>query len=826
MSIVNARKQFEQSKRLTRLLHNRPRTVRQGFQIHSVFINGVFQLEGGNGRKLFDRAYLFSDVNYINQNDGEKREFLLSFMRFLNAMNVDFKIVAMNQFRSMEKFLKEIYPDGNREAYPEIAEGMRQWIQEKAAQGDNRDVEQLKYLVVTAQASDIEEAWNYFQGLEGQLLRLFQAFGSILVPLDAHARLLSLRSFFHNDQDWTPHSLHAAGRDVMNDVLPVSVESYKNFLMLGDTCCSVLMAREYESTLDEGRVLQGFSSLPYPSICTMDYAPVERSILKSFLAAAHMNVEKAISQEVDNKRKRGQSASGISYVRERQKEELEAYQDQIDENDESAFLVGLLVVVTAPTEEELARRVASVKHIGKENGVTMDIYNWVQLKALNTALPIGSRLVEHMRTFLSSSLVALQPFHAQDLQEPGGALYGLNRTTRHFVFADRKKLASPQGIILGHTGGGKSFLIKETEIAQVLLGTDDDIYAVDPQNELQGICGFCQGQFLDLTPASNLHINPLEIPEDVFKAKDVSVRNGFVAEQTGWAIAFCAAVMHNIVFTQEHHSAVGRCIRAVYDRAFTQKILKWQPTLKDVRQEIANQMEQAGHAEDEAILRRIFNSLEEYTEGSCDLFAHPSNVELKERLVVFGLRKVDQSLWEPVMLTIMHFLTNRMEYNRRLHRATRLIVDETQVVCNQKSSADLLLRAVVTFRKFGGIVTMAMQNLSRALENPELRDMFSNCGYKCFLDQGGVDAQVLGEIQALSEMEFASLSEDIPGYGVMVWGKKVILLDACMSNENILYQPFSTNFYEKGKEKPVKTEEELKPVPTVHGVQYQATSGK
>lgn len=92
---------------------------------------------------------------------------------------------------------------------------------------------------------------------------------------------------------------------------------------------------------------------------------------------------------------------------------------------------------------------------------------------------------------------------------------------------------------------------------------------------------------------------------------------------------------------------------------------------------------------------------------------------------------------------------------------------------------------------------MALQNLTRALENPELRDMFSNCEYKCFLDQGGVDAQALSQIQELSSTEFQSLNEDVPGYGVMVWGKKIVLFDSYMKHDNPLYQHLSTNFHEK-----------------------------
>ena len=103
---------------------------------------------------------------------------------------------------------------------------------------------------------------------------------------------------------------------------------------------------------------------------------------------------------------------------------------------------------------------------------------------------------------------------------------------------------------------------------------------------------------------------------------------------------------------------------------------------------------------------------------------------------------------------------------------------------------------------------MAVQNLTRALENPELRDMFSNCPYKCFLDQGGVDAASLAQIQEFSEEELRALEEEIPGRGVMVWGGQVYLFDARMNEKNVLYNQFNTNFHEKAEQKKMQEEVE------------------
>ena len=54
----------------------------------------------------------------------------------------------------------------------------------------------------------------------------------------------------------------------------------------------------------------------------------------------------------------------------------------MEENNESGFLAGLLVVVTAQSEEELRQRIEGVQAVSRENGVKLELYHWVQIKAL------------------------------------------------------------------------------------------------------------------------------------------------------------------------------------------------------------------------------------------------------------------------------------------------------------------------------------------------------------------------------------------------------------------------------------------------------------
>ncbi|MEE3482139.1 MAG: hypothetical protein VZQ80_09165 [Lachnospiraceae bacterium] len=803
--IINAEKAFKDNIRMTKLSKQKqhPRSVRDLFCVSEVHKNGIFRIEDEGRPCLYDKGYLFTDVNYTKKDPGQKKDMLEDFAAFLNSMKADFKITVASEYRDMAEYINEVFCDKHGNRYPEISEGMKMWIGEKAEQAQIHDIEKVMYLTVTTRANTYEEAKLYFSNTEDEIRTKMQILGSELFPLDGETRLDIIRRFFYLDSDKTRIELTNPLNDAVNDVIPFEVETFPNFMIMnGNRYVSVLFARKFDSGLNEEKVAQALTGVPYPSFFTIDYAPVKQDVLMAKLRNADINNERAIAQEIDAKNKNGQAMSGISYQKASKKVEIEGYLDQVDENSETCILADVLVVVTADSEEELALRVDSMKQNAEDVGLVLDTYNQVQVKAFNTALPIGCRLVKCMRAFFSSSLVGLQPFYAEDLIEPGGAFFGINRTTNHLIFANRKALPSPHGIIIGHSGGGKSFLIKSTEIAQTLLSTDDDVTVIDPQNEMDMICDIFHGQFLDLTPKSVIHVNPMEIPQTILEDRTPNRQNNieaFIADVSDWAFSFCSAAMKNMQVTQEHRSFIGEAVRRLYERAFSVRHLKEHPTIKDLRAELSKMEEEKVVASDKEKIHSIYNALQEYTEGAYDMFAHQSNIDIHNRFVVFGLGKVKQDCWEPVMITIMFFLTARIQYNQKLRRATRFIIDETQVVTENKASAEMLLKAVETYRKFGGICTMAMQNFSRALENPELRDMFSNCGYKCFLDQGGMDANNIALIQQLSSEEFKKLSEDIPGYGVMVWGKKVILLDSRMNRDNPLYEIYSTNFHEKAE---------------------------
>lgn len=801
MAIFNGNRVFSSKKTKSMPIVKCPKNVRQALNIDEVYRLGSFKLEPKKKQAMYDRTYLFEDINYINKNVGEQRIFLTELMAWLNSINVEFKITLANEYQNLDELLEKIRSEKNKEQYPEIAEGMRQW-REWRLEETNPNVTTMRYLTVTSRADNKKSAEIYLNALETTVEDAFESWGSRIIRLDGMERLKVLHSLIQpgrkDEQDMI--SEPGSKKDWKNDIMPRSIETYKNFMIMGDTYVSVLFGWKYRKTIDSDTFIQSLANVPYPSFLTLDFAPVETDVVSDKLAAVQVNNDRNITDELEQKRKAGQPAVLPSYAKTKRKEEIEGYINQVDENDEQGFFMNLLAVITADNENTLAERINEMQAVARKEGCTMETCDFNQLKAWNTALPIGGRQVDYMRFFLTSSLVAFQPYHAQDVIEPGGQMMGINKTTRRFIIANRKKLPNPHGIIIGYSGSGKSMLIKLTELSQTLLSTDDDIVLLDPQNEFKREIELWGGTYFDLTPKSGIYLNGFEVTEEVFKA-DETIKREFVASQTEYAKTLCAAVMKNINVTQEHDAVISRCTERMYEKIFRQRRLRKQPTLLMLREEISQELVKVSNEHDEKIIRPIFNCLEEYTVGSCDMLSKPTNIKTtNKRLSGFGLANVPENNWEAVMVTILHYLSVRMDYNKKYQRATHLIVDETQVISKKPGSAAQLNNAVLTFRKFGGIVTMAMQNVTAALANPLLVELFSNCAYKCFLDQGGVDAKSLAQIQELSEKEYRALGSGKEGQGVMVWNKKVVLFDAKIRKDNVLYETFSTNYHEKAEQ--------------------------
>jgi len=66
--------------------------------------------------------------------------------------------------------------------------------------------------------------------------------------------------------------------------------------------------------------------------------------------------------------------------------------------------------------------------------------NWQQADGLVTALPLGLRRIDALRTLTTEALAVLMPFKAQEIRDQGGVYYGQNTISKNLINGNRKEL--------------------------------------------------------------------------------------------------------------------------------------------------------------------------------------------------------------------------------------------------------------------------------------------------------------------------------------------------------------------------------------------------
>ena len=146
-------KKFESYKETTREIYkDKKGSIQRLIPVNRIARDGIFEIEAGDqGReRLFDKAYVLKDTNYVTKDEDEKELFLKGWCRVLNSMNTSAKIVIMNNRRDMEQFELGTFirhREGEPRTHGELVENVNHIIREKAVDGAGRIEQDLEYCV-------------------------------------------------------------------------------------------------------------------------------------------------------------------------------------------------------------------------------------------------------------------------------------------------------------------------------------------------------------------------------------------------------------------------------------------------------------------------------------------------------------------------------------------------------------------------------------------------------------------------------------------------------------------------------------------------------
>ena len=200
----------------------------------------------------------------------------------------------------------------------------------------------------------------------------------------------------------------------------------------------------------------------------------------------------------------------VPYDLEQQRKETREMLDDLTTRDQRLMFAVVTLVHLADSKEELDSDTETLQSIARKHLCQMGVLNWQQREGLDTALPLGLRKIDALRTLTTEALAVLMPFRAQEIHDPQGVYYGQNAISKNLILADRMSLLNGNGFILGVSGSGKSFTAKR-EIANIALSTNDDIIVIDPEREYHSLVNGLGGEVIHISATSPNHINAMDM---------------------------------------------------------------------------------------------------------------------------------------------------------------------------------------------------------------------------------------------------------------------------------------------------------------------------
>ena len=202
----------------------------------------------------------------------------------------------------------------------------------------------------------------------------------------------------------------------------------------------------------------------------------------------------------------------LPYDMEQQRKESKEFLDDLTTRDQRMMFANLTLVIAADTKEQLEADTETILIVARKHLCQIVPLRYQQMNGLNTALPIGVRKINNLRTLTTESLAVLNPFRVQEILDKGGIYYGENAISHNLILVNKENLLNQSSFLLGVPGSGKSFSAKEL-ITFLALSTEDDILICDPEGEYSELVKALGGEVISISASSRDHINAMDMTE-------------------------------------------------------------------------------------------------------------------------------------------------------------------------------------------------------------------------------------------------------------------------------------------------------------------------
>src|SRR5665213_811154 len=398
--------------------------------------------------------------------------------------------------------------------------------------------------------------------------------------------------------------------------------------------------------------------------------------------------------------------------------------DKIQRGQEKLFQMSIYVTLRASTLSELDKVTKLLETTLSARLFYSKVARYQQLEALQSILPRGQDQLSQKRNLDSSSAALAFPFMSSELVQESGILYGVNKSNNSLVILDRFSLHNANSIVFAQSGSGKSYATKVEILRQLMQGTK--VIVIDPEREYKLLTESVGGTYIKLSAKSKEKINPFDLATTFHNINDLSEH----AQDLTEVISLMAEGL-----SPREKAAVDKAILKIYKESKGE-----QPLLEDLYAEL----HKLGQL-------KLCERLEKYISGSlADVFNAQTNIRLDNRLVIFDIKDLPESLRQIMMLIISIFIQNQVKAQpeKRL-----LIIDEGWMLLEHEESARFVAGLVRRARKYYLGVSIITQQANDFLKNDYGRAIASQSALRILMRQDSTTIKNVVSEFALSEYE-------------------------------------------------------------------------
>lgn len=402
--------------------------------------------------------------------------------------------------------------------------------------------------------------------------------------------------------------------------------------------------------------------------------------------------------------------------------------NQVQQGREKMFDMSLYLDAKSNDVKELDKVTSRIKSSMASIMITPKVPSYQMYNALKSVLPIGADELHLTRNITSSAASACFPFAITSLEHHAtGILIGFNQINNIPIVIDPFELSNPNMLVLGTSGGGKSYCIKLLLMREFMEGVD--INVIDPQAEYTDLAKRFDGKVIRIAPDSDTVINPMDLMGQSYDEKKLSL------------LSFFRVMMGELNETQR--AILDDCIDSTYEDAGINRDPRTWSKKPPVLEDLYDHVQPLTRSDKDIIYKpamSIVTRLKPFVTGGLRFLNQSTKIDIDSRFISFDIRDIPDVGKGTIMFLLLEYIYNRMKKSRKRRVC---VVDEAWTVLSAGEEGEYIFRLIKTCRKFNLSLVLLTQDVEDVITSKAGRSVMSNTATKLLLKQ---DTTVLDNI--------------------------------------------------------------------------------